>query len=57
MDDNTEEFLKALSCLSRKYKIMIGGCGCCSSPWLADMDEEDLKIDKRYTYEDMLEWN
>jgi len=29
-------FLKELSELSEKYGITIGGCGCCSSPFLFD---------------------
>lgn len=31
---NTQEFLKELSELSKKYNIYIGGCGCCGSPYL-----------------------
>jgi hypothetical protein len=35
---NRDKFLKELSALSRRYKIKIGGCGCCGSPWLADVE-------------------
>lgn len=27
-------FLEELSTLTRKHGVMIGGCGCCGSPWL-----------------------
>lgn len=29
-----EAFLKELSALTRRYRISIGACGCCGSPWL-----------------------
>ena len=38
--DELEQFLAELSTLSRKYKIYIGGCGCCGSPWIARLDED-----------------
>ncbi len=28
-------FLRALTKLTKRYGIVIGGCGCCDSPWLA----------------------
>lgn len=30
-------FLQELTALSDKYEIYIGGCGCCGSPWLNDI--------------------
>ena len=33
------EFLRELTALSHKYGITIGACGCCSSPWLNDMEK------------------
>lgn len=36
--DKVEHFLKELSELSNKYKIEIGGCGCCGSPSLHTED-------------------
>ena len=36
--DKVEHFLKELSELSNKYKIEIGGCGCCGSPRLHPED-------------------
>ena len=44
-----EGFLKELSVLTNKYRIEIGGCGCCGSPWLADKDyinKEKLEYDE-----------
>lgn len=38
-----DDFLRELSALSRKHNIAIGGCGCCSSPWiepLANLDPD-----------------
>ena len=35
---NREEFLTELSALSRRYGIVIGGCGCCESPWLESFE-------------------
>jgi len=29
-----EKFVKELTKLSEKYKVYIGGCGCCGSPYL-----------------------
>ena len=31
------EFLRALAQLTEESGIKIEGCGCCSSPWLADL--------------------
>ena len=31
-DENVRNFILDLTELSRKYKLMISGCGCCSSP-------------------------
>ena len=34
-------FLAELAELTRKYRIEIGACGCCNSPWV-----DDLSLDK-----------
>lgn len=34
-------FLAELTILTRKHGIRIDGCGCCGSPFLADLREED----------------
>lgn len=56
-----EEFLKELSELTKKYGLEICGCGCCGSPWIADLksefrNEDGLYYDKKdqeYTVESM----
>lgn len=56
--DNELEFLKELTLLSRKYKIVIGGCGCCTSPFLAAINKDfssqcnvgDLPLDGEYVH-------
>lgn len=41
-----DKFLEELSELSRKHKFVIGGCGCCGSPFINTYDED---VDGRYT--------
>ena len=38
---NVQGFLAELSALSEKYQIYIGGCGCCDSPYLYFINEEN----------------
>ena len=33
-----DKFLEELSELSNKYGFVIGGCGCCGSPWVDEVD-------------------
>lgn len=33
-------FLKAISDASEKYGLVIGGCGCCGSPYIEDLKRE-----------------
>lgn len=40
MQKNIEGFLEKLSELSLSYGITIGGCGCCGSPYLTDINGE-----------------
>lgn len=44
--ERIEKFLKELSCLSKKYDLVIGGCGCCGSPY----------VDDRVTHENVMEY-
>lgn len=44
LDSSTEkerEFLDELLVLSKKHGIVIGGCGCCGSPYLHDAQPRD----------------
>lgn len=56
MTPNEIEFLKELDKLSRKYKIAVGGCGCCSSPFLEKIKPEENHLSAGYVYVDQLEW-
>lgn len=54
-----EDFLKELSELSKKYKMYIGGCGCCDSPYIDDENGKEVAArltwdyqNERYTRED-----
>lgn len=38
MKKDVENFLKELDNLTLKYGITIGGCGCCGSPYLLDIN-------------------
>lgn len=54
--DRLEEFLKELSELTQKHGFVIGGCGCCGSPWIGDFknefDADELHYnDKKQKYE------
>ena len=34
--ERLDGFLNELSELTKKYKLSIGGCGCCGSAWIDD---------------------
>ena len=36
--DRLEKFLNELSALTQKYGLEIGGCGCCGSPWVLEIE-------------------
>lgn len=42
MDENLRNFIIELEALSRKYKLQISGCGCCSSPSIDPLEEDEL---------------
>lgn len=35
-------FLKELAELTQKYGFVIGGCGCCGSPYIDDLKRETI---------------
>ena len=43
MTDKEKEFIKGLEKLTRETGIVIGGCGCCGSPYLdvAEITSDD----------------
>lgn len=41
--NNYESFLKELTELTKKYRIVIGGCGCCQSPWMSAYTKDAFK--------------
>ena len=57
-DDELLDFLAELTELSKKYRILIGGCGCCGSPYLQSPDGISVGSrvfdidDFQYTYDD-----
>lgn len=40
MEKNVENFLMELTKLTKTYGIIIGGCGCCGSPYLITVEDE-----------------
>jgi hypothetical protein len=56
LTQNEESFIKELEQLSRKYKIVVSGCGCCGSPYLYPLKLEASHDDAGYAYEDQLMW-
>ena len=52
--ENEKEFLIGLAELTRKTGIVIGGCGCCGSPFL---NKVEITGDQcGYAYMDYVEW-
>lgn len=35
--EKVQAFLDDLTKLSREYRLQIGGCGCCGSPWIINI--------------------
>lgn len=57
MNNRVENFSKELSDLTKKYGIAIGGCGCCGSPYLDDLNVKDFKNIKDIELGDCLSYN
>ena len=47
-----KKFLKAMTDLTLKHGIKVGGCGCCGSPYLTHVDKAELNEQFRYTCSD-----
>ena len=44
MEKSIENFLTEMSNLTKNYGLIIGGCGCCGSPYLTQIDGEPIPI-------------
>lgn len=42
-NESEKAFLRDLTAITRKHNIAVGGCGCCGSPHLIAITEEDAK--------------
>ena len=40
--DKADAYIKDFLTLCRKHRIYIQGCGCCGSPWLEDMEDNEM---------------
>lgn len=58
MDDKEKAFLIGLEKLTRETGITIGGCGCCSSPYLSELEESESEEGAGYGfgYAGMVKW-
>jgi hypothetical protein len=55
--DNTIEFLRELTELSRKYKVEIWGCGCCNSPQIRVIENPEVGAYRAYREKYDLTWD
>ena len=46
--DNVDAFLIELEQLTRKHKLKISACGCCESPWVLELP--DNETGPKYAY-------
>ena len=62
MAENIDNFLKELKELSIKHKMTISGCGCCGSPIVCNINDNEIE-DHEYTaysnfdYYEYLTWD
>lgn len=54
--DQVENFLRDLNKISRRYKVVIGGCGCCGSPFLYQMGKTSGRYEVDLPQKDKLHW-
>ncbi|MCL1911278.1 MAG: hypothetical protein FWG13_03635 [Leptospirales bacterium] len=53
MEKTIDNFLTEMGDLTKKYGFIIGGCGCCGSPYITKTDSEhqlvyeNLSFDKK----------
>lgn len=40
--ERLDKFLEELSELTNKYGFVIGGCGCCGSPWVDEIGGDSV---------------
>jgi hypothetical protein len=52
MDENKIKFLQGLEKLTRETGVSIGGCGCCGSPFLSELEIKDLVFECGYAAEE-----
>ena len=56
-DERKVAFLIGLAKLTRETGIVIGGCGCCESPWLAPLAADtDDRAGYGYGHADQVLW-
>ncbi len=51
MTENEKQFILALRELSLKHRVVVGGCGCCGSPWVVEQKEEHFSPEAGYAIE------
>jgi len=56
MKKKEKDFLIGLEKLTRKTGIEIGGCGCCNSPYLDDVEITSKKSGYGLGYADEIAW-